>query len=172
MIAKINGKERDIELVSKDGNRVSLKIDGKPVDVDVTLSEKGFCSILHDGHSYNAEIVRDNDSDYIITTDFKRFDISLSRPRKKYIRPGEVDDDELQESILAPMPGKIVNVLVVPGTKVHKGDPLLIIEAMKMQSTYSASQDATVENVAVKDGDTVLTNQLLISFQRTDNNEQ
>ncbi len=169
MIAKINGKERDIELVSKDGDRVSLKIDGRPVDVDVILSENGFCSILHDGHSFNAEIVRNNDSDYVITTDFQRFDISLSRPRKKYIRPGESDDDdESQEAILAPMPGKIVNILVQSGSEVHKGEPLLVIEAMKMQTTYTASQDATVETVAVKEGDAVLTNQLLISFQRTD----
>ena len=95
MIAKINGKERDIELVSKDGDRVSLKIDGRPVDVDVILSENGFCSILHDGHSFNAEIVRNNDSDYVITTAFQRLDISLSRPRKKYIRHEQsVDDDE------------------------------------------------------------------------------
>ena len=66
------------------------------------------------------------------------------------------------------MPGKLVKILVQSGSEVHKGEPLLVIEAMKMQTTYTASQDATVETVAVKEGDAVLTNQLLISFQRTD----
>lgn len=167
MQAKVNGKTYDIELVSKEGNIVTLKLNGELIQVDAVMSESGFCSIIHDGQSYNAESVSRGEGKYIITNNFKRFEVELSKPRKKYLRGNDVRDlDDEQTSITAPMPGKIVKIHVAPGQAVKFGDPLLVIEAMKMQSTYTASQDAIVETVAVNEGDAVVNDQLLISFKR------
>ena len=47
-----------MELLGKDGNKVRLDIDGQPYEVDIVMAENGACSILHDGHSYNAELIR------------------------------------------------------------------------------------------------------------------
>lgn len=165
MQAKINGKTYDIELVEKEGNIVKIKLNGEIIEVDATLTETGFCSILHNGHSYNSEVVNPSEGKYIITADFRRHEVELQNPRKKYIRNGGASDDEVQDCIKAPMPGKIIAVLVEKGSRVKKGDPLLIIEAMKMQSTYTASQDAIVESVEIAEGDSVLSDQLLITFK-------
>ena len=54
----IGDRVADVTLVSKDGNKVVLSIDGKPIEVDVVMAENGSCSILHDGNSYNAELIR------------------------------------------------------------------------------------------------------------------
>ena len=170
MQAKVNDKTYEIELVSKEGNNVQISLNGKMINLDVVMSEDGFCSLLYEGRSYNAESVSHSEGKYTITTDFKHFDIELSNPQKKYLRNRNKDMDETQESIVSPMPGKIIKVMVEENQKVQKGDPLLVIEAMKMQSTYTAAQDAEVENVAVSEGDSVLRDQLLISFQR--NNKQ
>lgn len=171
MQAKVNGKTYDIELVEKDGNAVKIKLNGEIVDIDAVLTETGFCSILHNGHSYNAEVVNPSEGKYVITANFRRHEVELQNLRKKYIRSGAASDDDVQDCIKAPMPGKIIAVLVETGQAVKKGDPLLIIEAMKMQSTYSASQDATVETVEIAEGDSVLADQLLLTFRHDTNNE-
>ncbi|MGN1375030.1 MAG: acetyl-CoA carboxylase biotin carboxyl carrier protein subunit [Prevotella sp.] len=164
MQAKINQKSYDIELIEKEGNNVKIKLNGEIIEIDATLTETGFCSILHNGHSYNAEVVTHNEGKYIITADFRRYEVELQNPRKKYIRNDDFTQ-EMQDCIKAPMPGKIIAVLVEKGSQVKKGEPLLIIEAMKMQSTYTASQDAIVESVVIKEGDTVQSDQLLITFK-------
>ena len=65
----------------------------------------------------------------------------------------------------APMPGIIVTVAVKPGQAVRAGDPLLSIEAMKMESQIRAERDCTVRLTHVKPGDTVAAHDLLLEFQ-------
>ena len=65
----------------------------------------------------------------------------------------------------APMPGMIVTVAVKGGQTVRAGDPLVSIEAMKMESQICAERDGTVRAVYVKRGDTVAAHDLLLEFQ-------
>ena len=55
-------------------------------------------------------------------------------------------------SLLAPMPGTVVAVKVEPGTPVAAGDPVLVLEAMKMQHTVTAPHDGTVTELQVEPG--------------------
>lgn len=55
----------------------------------------------------------------------------------------------------APMPGLVRQILVKRGEKVKQGQPLAVMEAMKLQITLSAGGDAEVENVVVKEGDMI-----------------
>ena len=64
----------------------------------------------------------------------------------------------------APMPGNILDVLVSKGDKVGKGDPLLILEAMKMENVIKAPTDVTIRKINVLVGDNVDKNQTLIEF--------
>ena len=65
MEVRIGNRIAEIELLEKDGNNVRLTIDGVEYEVDVTMAENGACSILHDGKSYNAELIRsDNGKNY------------------------------------------------------------------------------------------------------------
>ena len=63
------------------------------------------------------------------------------------------------------MPGIIVTVAVKSGQAVRAGDPLLSIEAMKMESQIRAEHDCTVRLTHVKPGDTVAAHDLLLEFQ-------
>jgi acetyl/propionyl-CoA carboxylase alpha subunit len=165
MRAKIDNRIRDVEMISKDGNKVEISVDGKIYDIDVVMSESGFCSIIYEGRSYNAESVRHSEGKYSITTNFRHFDIELSNPQKKYLRGRQSSVDEIQETIISPMPGKVIKILVTEDMEVKQGDPLIVVEAMKMQSTYSAAQDAIVEKIHIEEGDSVLRDQLLITFK-------
>lgn len=69
------------------------------------------------------------------------------------------------ETINAPMPGNIVNVLVKAGDKVTKGQVLLILEAMKMENEIMSPRDGVIAGVHVNKGDSVDSGKLLVSIQ-------
>ncbi len=68
------------------------------------------------------------------------------------------------ERIVAPMPGKVIQVAVKAGQSVRRGEPLVILEAMKMEHTLSAPHDATVEAVDVVLGDQISEGAVLVRF--------
>ncbi|MEW6687604.1 MAG: biotin/lipoyl-containing protein, partial [Pseudomonadota bacterium] len=65
----------------------------------------------------------------------------------------------------APMPGTVVTLAVAPGQRVAKGDPLVTLEAMKMETTLCAERDASVRRVHVKPGSAVAAKDLLIELE-------
>ena len=67
--------------------------------------------------------------------------------------------------ILAPLAGKILAVLVEPGSKVEEEDELVVIEALKMQNTVYAPNGGTVKEIKVKAGDTVEDDALLLVLE-------
>lgn len=87
----------------------------------------------------------------------------------EFTRPDPLDVD-LQEQaggnrFTAPLPGKIIQVLVKPGDKVRPGAPLVVLEAMKMEQTIQAQSAGIVETVGVSQGDQVEAGALLVSFE-------
>ena len=84
--------------------------------------------------------------------------------------PLAVSDIDLEEtgSVAAPLPGKVVQVMVAAGESVKKGAPLLVMEAMKMEHTISAPADGVVESVNFGEGDQVDEGAVLIAFESGD----
>ena len=74
---------------------------------------------------------------------------------------------DLRYELKSPMPGKIIEVFVTKGAQVKKGEPLLILEAMKMQNQVLSSENAKVTEVHIKKNDTVLRDQVLIEMELT-----
>ncbi len=69
------------------------------------------------------------------------------------------------DSLLAPMPGRVVGVMTKAGAIVGKGDPLVIIESMKMETVVRSDREAKVEQVLVEDSTAVKRGQVLIRFR-------
>jgi acetyl/propionyl-CoA carboxylase alpha subunit len=65
----------------------------------------------------------------------------------------------------APMPGKVIEVRVVPGQRVKRGEELLVVEAMKMENALRAPRDGTVRSVAAKVGDPVSPGLVLVELE-------
>lgn len=68
-------------------------------------------------------------------------------------------------AVLAIMPGKVIRVMVEPGQKVEEGDPVCVLEAMKMENELHASQGGIVRAVHVKPGDDVEKDQVLVEIE-------
>ncbi|MCT4779126.1 MULTISPECIES: pyruvate carboxylase [Exiguobacterium] len=80
---------------------------------------------------------------------------SSSRPKADRANPKQIG---------ASMPGSVLKVLVEPGTRVRKGEQLLVTEAMKMETTIQAPEDGEIKAVHVKEGEAIASQDLLIEF--------
>lgn len=67
--------------------------------------------------------------------------------------------------VLAPMVGKVVKILVEEGQEVSEDDPVLMLEAMKVEMPVVAPEDGTVSSIKVSEGDTVEGNQVLVELE-------
>jgi biotin carboxyl carrier protein len=66
--------------------------------------------------------------------------------------------------IKAPMPGLVLDVMVAAGDEIKEDQPLLILEAMKMENVIKSPSDNTVKKVSINKGDSVEKNEILIEF--------
>jgi biotin carboxyl carrier protein len=80
-------------------------------------------------------------------------------------RDGPADAGSGEQRLSAPMPGRIVRVLVKPGDEVRARQPLVIVEAMKMENEVSASRPGRVKDVQVRDGMSVEAGRLLVLIE-------
>lgn len=163
----------EVTLLSKEGNRVKVALDGKVYDVDVCMLEENVCSLIHNGISYNAELTRENDNKhYRVNLNYSVYDISMLDSQAKYMRMRKNKNSmgSMQSDVItAPMPCKIVKVFVKPGDKLKAGDSVLTMEAMKMMSNYKVAEDCTIKEVIVKEGESVMVNAVLAKLELNNN---
>lgn len=163
MEIRIGDRVADVQLLSKEGNNVHISIDGVEYEVDVAMVERGGCSVLYAGKSYNAEFVRsENGKNYKVNTNFSTYDVEIIDSSAKYLRMKKGNDELQDNKIVSPMPGKIVSIPVCVGDHLDAGDTAVVIEAMKMQSNYKVTSNCTVKEILIKEGDTVSADQVLI----------
>ena len=71
---------------------------------------------------------------------------------------------EKQSELISPMPGKVLDIIVSQDDEVQSGDPLIILEAMKMENVLKASAQQKIKHVRVEVGETVTKHQVLLSY--------
>jgi 3-methylcrotonyl-CoA carboxylase alpha subunit len=118
----------------------------------------GALRIRLDGRAFNARAVREKSDWHIFSAGHYR------RLTLKEVLQG-LDADTRSGSLAAPMPGKIIQVLTQPGVSVKKGEPLIILEAMKMEHTISAPADGVVKEVHFAAGEQVVEGAELITLE-------
>lgn len=162
---KINDRTALIEVLSREGNKVRISIDGKKYDADVVMVEKGVYSILLDNRSHNIELIRTGNKNYLLNTYSKSYNIEIIDAETKYLKSRRRDDSQEEAVISSPMPGKVVKILVKVGDQVKAGDTVVIVSAMKMESEYKVKKDRIIKDIKVKEGDTIKANQPLVIIE-------
>ena len=146
--------------------QVQLTIDGQPYEVDIVMAENGNCSILHNGNSFNAGLVRgEGGKNYDVNILTRSFHVDIVDTQAKYLHTRKGADEKQDNKIVAPMPGKVVSIPVKVGDRLAAGDIAIVLEAMKMQSNYKVSADCVVRNILVSEGEAVNANQTLIELE-------
>ncbi len=120
--------------------------------------------MLAGGRSYEARVESGADGAVVVTIDGRRFEIEVRDPRR-FLPGGAVRGIEGAVHITAPIPGKIVRLLAAPGSQVAAGQPVLVIEAMKMQNELRAPKSGRVAAVPVREGDTVAAGAVLATIE-------
>lgn len=163
---KINDRIANIELLSRDANKIQVMLDKKVYDLDILEVERGVYSILLNNRSFNVELVEGkNAKSYLVNTLYESFDVEVIDAESKYLKNRKKDDGKDQNVIASPMPGKVVKVLVKEGDKVKAGETVVVVSAMKMESEYKVKQDRVIKKLLVKEGDIVSSDQVMVIIE-------
>jgi biotin carboxyl carrier protein len=141
--------------VSGEAPRYRVTIGSEVWEVDGRLTAQGIYSLLIGGASHVAD-VRDEAGACVVDIGDERYVLRVEEETRHIIRTrGRSAAGVGAQTLVAPLPGRIVRVSVKPGDRVEKGDTLLVIEAMKMENEYRAGSAGTVSEVRVTPGQTV-----------------
>lgn len=159
----VNGIPEQIELLASPPECAFRLGAGEERRAAVESPEPGVYSVLLDGRSYEARI-EENPNALIVVIEGFRFEIEVRDPRRMARRGGAPGRGGV-ETITAPMPGKVVRVLVAAGEAVEAGQGLLVVEAMKMQNEMKASRAGKVATLAAREGLTVAAGEILATIE-------
>ncbi len=157
----INGARRNVEFTpqTNGASGVAFTVDGRLVEADAIRISRGAYSILLGGRSIEVT-AEENSNGLVIRANGREFQVEIFDPRSWRRKRGAGIELEGRQQLVAPMPGKIVRVLVVAGEQVSSGQGLLVIEAMKMQNEIRSPKSGAVEKVA-REGQTVNAGEVL-----------
>ena len=159
-------------------NQYHLKVnDSKPVSLnlediealDIFKTDNFKYHILHKNKSYKAEIIASdfNRKKYHIKVNNRPYAIEIADDLDLLIKDMgfSIAATKHINSIIAPMPGLVLDVMVKVGEHVKEHDTLLILEAMKMENTLISPRDGIIKSILAIKGKAVDKNELLIAFE-------
>jgi biotin carboxyl carrier protein len=153
----VDGKSHRLEL-EKAAAGWECRLNGQPVNIDPVITRRDVLSLLVDGYAY--EIKREQTAtDLHMWVGSSRFAVELRDPRSLRSRQKAAGDEKGPRKIFAPMPGRIVRLLVAENSEVAAGQGIVVVEAMKMQNEIKSPKKGIVKKisatpgVAVKPGD-------------------
>ena len=156
--ATVEGRTIRVEVRGKNG-RYTVTLDGRPLEVDLHEAGRDFMSLLIEARSYDVAleprgtgytVLLDDDALHVDLTSAARG--SGAAPKIPAAGPAR---------LLAPMPGKVVRILVEPGREVAAGQGLVVMEAMKMENELRSSRGGRVKEILVREGQAVEAGALL-----------
>jgi biotin carboxyl carrier protein len=129
-------------------------------------------SVKVDGQTYEVEIQDINKRPIVARVDEEIFEI---QPESEFGAPTPLEPTTAKtketisqsvsgKALLAPLPGTVTEIFVLPGARVDTGQPVCVIEAMKMKNTIRADRNGTVASVPVGPGQPVKHKQVLVEF--------
>ena len=157
-----------VDIVAGEKNTYMCRVDGETVPVDVALLKQGSSvsvySILSKGRSYDVILYKNKSTDTVCVNGQNysvkvRTGVDALRDKDK-----KLHEDKKVFKIAATIPGKIIAIKVEKGVRIKKGQPLVVIEAMKMENELKSPADGRVTGVYVSVGDKVENNAALIDI--------
>jgi len=160
----IDGVKRTVEIEALSAGAFRARLDGQTIAVDAVEISAGNYSILLDGHAFEARVSHEgpNENDLLVHCARKEFRVQVRDPRSWRAGRRSALEATGPQQVVAPMPGKIVRVLVATGETVQAGQGLVVVEAMKMQNEIRAPKSGRVERVLVAEGQAVRTQETLM----------
>jgi len=146
-----------------------IAVDGKMFEADISqVSEKEF-NVIRNLRSYNVRITSVNRTEKTVTMTVNgtKYRATLKDRLDDLLHSMGMDKAAAQKvsEVKAPMPGLVLRVMAEAGQAIKRGEPLIVLEAMKMENVLKSSADAVVKKVSVIKGDKVEKNQVLLVME-------
>ena len=156
--ATLGGKTTRVEVRETQG-RYHVTMGDRVLDLDLVRTGPADLSVLVDGASHDVAVEKTSEGFGVVIRG-DRFDVDLKDAVKGAAIGKVAHTGPLK--LTAPMPGKIVKVLVAPGEAVEAGRGVLVMEAMKMENELKVSRAGAVQEIKVKEGQAVEMGALLL----------
>lgn len=143
--------------MSENAQKIWVTVDGEKFLVEVGDLNQRPITVTVEGSSFEIDIDQDLDDP---ASDITISKISLQARPKDHSIPGETICE-----VTSPMPGDIVQILVKIGQEVNPGDPVCVLDAMKMKNTIHAPQPGTITEICVQDGQSVDFGAVLLKYR-------
>lgn len=157
----LNGKRYNLNLQPQTGNNIFISHEGKTFEVSATFINEEEVLLIINGRVYNV-FVQSNSVGHSVIIGDRKYQVEK---RFSLISPKDQKATGRKVEVKVTMPGKVVAVRVENGSQVKQGQPILILEAMKMQNEIRAPRDGRITNLNVKEGETVETGAVLFSLE-------
>jgi biotin carboxyl carrier protein len=162
-------------VVLLDGQTIEVEVDGDRVTVDGrahsatlgVISGTPLRQLLIDGRPLTLSVEAIGRGRWALTPKGERWEMEVLDERTRHIRSLASGGDQRRAAgvLKAPMPGLVVRVQVQPGDQVAAGDPLVVLEAMKMENELKAGAPGVVKSLRVAAGEAVEKGQVLVEFE-------
>ena len=160
---QIDGATRTLEVQQNGVGSFRAQFEGRPIAIDAVQIAPDTYSILLDGRVFDARVSSDDSQQgLLVRCAGVGFRVRVRDPRSWRGRRHSALEAAGPQRVLAPMPGKVVRVLVAAGDEVKAGRGLVVVEAMKMQNEIRAPKSGRVERVLVAEGQAVRTQEALV----------
>ena len=145
----IDGTNYRLELSQIEG-RWTCRLDGRDIQVDAVLARPDVISLRLGNKAYEVKCERVG-SDLHLWVGSVRYEAEVRDPRSLRSRARAVDDHGPRK-LTAPMPGKVVRILLPEGAEVEAGTGILVVEAMKMQNEVKSPKKGKIQKIVVSEG--------------------
>jgi biotin carboxyl carrier protein len=164
---KVNDRFAKVEILEQFDNLLKVRVDDKIYELDLMHTAGGTFSILQNGHSFNIELIpQEKPKRYMAYTLYNTYEVEVIDAEARYlINRGNGNLETGEKVIRSPMPGKVVKLCVSENEQVTRGQLVIVLSAMKMESEYRSPVDGIVKRIAVKAGEIVEGSQVLIEFE-------
>jgi biotin carboxyl carrier protein len=161
--AIVQGQNVEIELNRKPHSVIEAEIGGRKYTLQGKAVEPGVYWISHENQSIEAGVSKSGD-DYIVSLLGRRVPVEILDTRNALRRAAQHGQDGVAQ-IRAPMPGKVIKLLVAEGAEVEPNQGIVVLEAMKMQNEIKSPKKGVVKKIGVTEGAAVNSGDMLATVE-------
>lgn len=165
----IDGRTALVTELKRDGNLLTVQVDDEIYEVDALKVGEGIYSMIYKGKSYNLEMIENGSPrHYTVNSFHNSYQLEVIDAQTRYrLSRSKGDSADSGNTVVSPMPGKVVKIPVKTGEAVVAGQTLIIVSAMKMESEFKAKMAGVVKSIHVAEGDTIDANKVLVVVEQS-----